>query len=106
MMRVSKVLGSLLAVGVALVAIATTTDSRAGDETLLTVSCAQGNVTVTPADPWHANEKAPWGWDKGEKVMINHQHAKFKGTTCEGTIKAYICKGESECRGPIKLAVH
>lgn len=104
MMRVSKVLGSLLACGAALVAISATTESRAGDEELVNVSCSNGAVTVTAKAPWHPNDKAPWKWDKGDKVSVDEHAAKFKGAKCEGTIKAFVCNGPS-CKGPIAVPV-
>ncbi len=104
MMRVSKVLGSLLAVGVALVALSATTESRAGDEELVAVSCSGGQVTATAKAPWHTNDKAPWKWDKGDKVSVDQHAAKFKGAKCEGTIKAFVCNGD-QCKGPIAIPV-
>lgn len=104
MMRVSKVLGSLLAVGAALVAISATKESRAGDEELVKVSCSNGAVTVTAKAPWHTNDKAPWKWDKGDKVSVDDHAAKFKGAKCEGTIKAFVCNGD-QCKGPIPVPV-
>lgn len=104
MMRVSKFLGSLMAVGAALVAISATTESRAGDEELVSVSCSGGEVTATAKAPWHTNEKAPWKWDKGDKVSVDQHAAKFKGAKCEGTIKAFVCNGD-QCKGPIAIPV-
>ena len=103
-MRVSKVLGSFIAVGAALVAISATTESRAGDEELVNVSCAGGAVTVTAKAPWHTNDKAPWKWDKGDKVSVDDHAAKFKGAKCEGTVKAFVCNGD-QCKGPIPVPV-
>lgn len=104
-MRVSKFLGSLVAVGAAVVALSATKESRAGgDEDLLSVTCSDGAVTATAKAPWHANEKAPWKWDKGEKVSVDQHAAKFKGAKCEGTVKAYVCNGD-QCKGPIAVAV-
>ena len=104
MMRVSKVLGSIVAVGAALVAMSATTESRAGDEELINVSCAGGAVTVTAKAPWHTNDKAAWKWDKGDKVSVDDHAAKFKGAKCEGTIKAFVCNGD-QCKGPIPVPV-
>ena len=106
MMRVSKVLGSIVAVGVAFIAVLATTESRAGDEELVSVACSAGAVTVTAKKPWHTNAdpKAPWRWDKGEKVSVSEASATFKGAKCEGTVKAFICNGES-CKGPIPVPV-
>ena len=104
MMRVSKALGSFVAMAAAIVAITATTQSRAGDEDLLSVSCAGGDVTVTAKDPWHTNKAAPWKWDKGEKKSVDDHSAKFKGAKCEGTLKAFICNGD-QCKGPIAIPV-
>ncbi len=104
MMRVSKILGSLLAVGAAVVAITATTESRAGDEELVNISCSGGQVTATSKSPWHTNDKAPWKWDKGEKVSVDQHEAKFKGAKCEGTVTAFVCNGDT-CKGPIKVPV-
>jgi hypothetical protein len=104
-MRVSKVLGSLVAVGAFVVALSAPTESRAGgDEELLSVNCSGGAVTATAKAPWHTNDKAPWKWDKGEKLSVDEHAAKFKGAKCEGTIKAYVCNGD-QCKGPIAVAV-
>lgn len=104
MMRVSKALGSLFAVGVAIAAVTMSTPSQAGDESLVSVSCAGGAVTVTASAPWHTNDKAPWKWDKGAKVSVDQHAAKFKGDKCEGTVKAFICNGD-QCKGPIAVSV-
>jgi hypothetical protein len=105
MMRVSKTLGSLIVAAVATVAITATSDSaQAGDEELVNVSCAGGNVTATAKKPWHVNDKAPWKWDKGEKVSVNENEAKLKGAKCEGTLKAFVCNGD-QCKGPIAVTV-
>jgi len=104
-MRVTKVLGSVVAVSVAFFALTATTESRAGDEELVNVSCAGGKVTATAKSPWHTNDKAPWKWDKGEKVSVDDHAAKFSGAKCEGTIKAFVCNGD-QCKGPIAVAVH
>lgn len=103
-MRVSKVLGCVLAVGAAVVTLSVASPSRAGDESLVNVTCAGGEVTVSAAKPWHTNDKAPWKWDKGEKVSVDEHAAKFKGGKCEGTIKAYVCNGD-QCKGPIAVPV-
>lgn len=103
MMRVSKVLGSLVAATVAIVALTATT-ARAGDEDLVSVSCSGGDVKVTAKDPWHTNKAAPWKWDKGEKKSVDEHAATFKGAKCEGTIKAFICNGD-QCKGPIAVPV-
>ncbi len=104
-MRMTKIIGSLVAVGAAFVAITASTESRAGgDEALVNVTCAGGAVTATAAAPWHTNDKAPWKWDKGDKVSLDDHAAKFKGGKCEGTLKAFICNGD-QCKGPIAIPV-
>lgn len=104
MMRMSKVLGTIVAAAAAFVAITTSSPSRAGDESLVQVSCSGGAVTVTAAKPWHTNKEAPWKWDKGAKVSVDDNVAKFKGDKCEGTIKAFVCNGD-QCKGPIAVPV-
>ncbi len=104
MKRVSKALGSIVAVGIAVAAMTTSSPSKAGDESLVQVSCSGGAVTVTASNPWHTNKEAPWKWDKGSKVSVDEHAAKFKGDKCEGTVKAFICNGD-QCKGPIAVAV-
>src|SRR5438045_1745928 len=114
-MRVSKILGSLIAVGIAVIAMTTTTDSRAGDEELLDIKCAGGKLTVSAKGNWYVNAAAPWKWDKGEKKSVSggdhekrgpdHGKAVFEGAKCEGTVKAYVCNGD-QCKGPIPAPVH
>ena len=104
MMRLSNILGSVVAVAVVLVGITAATESRAGDEELVSLSCAGGVITATAKAPWHTNDKAPWKWDKGEKVSVDDHAAKFKGAKCEGTVKAFVCNGD-QCKGPIAVSV-
>jgi hypothetical protein len=101
-MRVTKVLGSLVAVLTALVAITATTESRAGDEELVNATCAGGNLVVTGKSGWHPNAQAPWKWDGGAKLTLDEHQAKFAG--CKGTLKAFICSGTS-CKGPIEIVL-
>ena len=105
-MRVSKVLGSLFVVGVAVAAVTLSTPSSAGDEGLVKVDCKGGDLTVTSASKdFHINDKAPWRWDKGDKVSVNHEHAKFKGKSCDGQVSAYVCNNDqSQCKS-FKVAV-
>ena len=106
-MRLSKIVGTLVATFAFVAAITITTESRAGDEELVSVSCTAGSVTVTGKNGWHTNEKAPWRWDKGDlvKEQLTKTSAVFKGAKCEGTIKAYICL-QDQCKGPIPVQVH
>jgi hypothetical protein len=104
MKRVSKALCAVVAVGIAIAAVTTSSPSVAGDDSLLQVNCAGGSVKVTASSPWHTNKDAPWKWDKGSKVSVDEHAAIFKGDKCEGTIKAFICNGD-QCKGPIAVAV-
>lgn len=104
-MRVTKILVSAIAVGVAMVGFSTKSDAadvKAEDVTV--VSCSGGNVTATAKAPWHTNDKAPWKWDKGDKVSLSDHEAKFKGAKCEGTLKVYVCNGDQCLQGsmPVK----
>ena len=71
---------------------------------LLIATCASGAVTVTAKSPWHTNPKAPWAWDKGSLVSMDEKQVKFRGSKCEGTVKAYIASG-SQIKGPISVAI-
>ncbi len=106
-MRLQKILASVTAV--AAVALATVTlstpSSAGGDEALLNVACAKGDVTVTAVAPWHTNPAAPWKWTDGSKVSVDEHGAKFHGAACTGTVSAFICQGTEKCKGPIKVAV-
>ncbi len=106
-MRVSKVLGVLVAGALFVTALSTTSVSQADedDAKLVKVSCAGGKLTATPTGGWHANIKAPWSWDKGSKTKLEEGGAEFAGSACEGTLKAFVCK-ETACKGPIKITVH
>src|SRR4051794_26498911 len=108
MMRVKALspLASLVAAAVAIVALTATSESQA-DDNIASVVCTGGNVTVTSVNPgtYHLNTEAPWSWDKGAKVSLSEQEAKFKGDACAGTVKAYLCKNDkSDCRS-VKVAV-
>lgn len=111
-MKVTKILGSVCAVAVAFVALTATSESKAGDEELLSASCSGGALTVKPSDPakWHVNTAAPWKWTGGDldKSKTTEAAAIFKGSACGGTVKAYICSGhdgQGSCKGPISVTV-
>ena len=107
----------MIAVAVAcLVGSTAATDARAEDDAeLVTMTCANGKVTVTAKGAWYVNDKAPWKWDDRkpkklsagdhEKKGPDHGKAEFEGATCGGTVKAFICNGD-QCKGPIAVAVH
>lgn len=105
-MRVSKVLGTVVAVAVALVGLTATSESTADDANLAKLTCAGGNVTVTSGDAaYHLNIEAPWKWDKGTKVSLSEAQAKFHGDACTGTVSAYLCNNDkSNCKS-VKVAV-
>jgi hypothetical protein len=95
----------MVAAAFAIVAITATTESRAGgDEDLVQVTCKGGDVTASAKAPWHVNDKAPWKWEKGDKVSLDQHQAKFHGAKCEGNLKAFVCNGD-QCKGPISIAV-
>jgi len=105
MMRFSGWMSTVAVTAVLGVGMTAASASRAGgDEELVDVSCKAGHVTVKGKAPWHTNDKAPWKWDKGEKVSVDDHEAKFKGAKCEGTIKAFVCSGD-KCKGPIVVPV-
>ena len=106
-MRVSKALGSFVAIGAALVALTSTTESRAGDESLVTVACNNGNLTVKPATgAFHINKAAPWKWEGWAVVSVNDSVAVFKGAACSGKVSVYICTSDqSQCKS-FKVDVH
>lgn len=106
-MKVTKILASVVATGIAFVALTATTESKAGDEELVTVTCSNNTLNVTPKAPWHINVAAPWKWTQGEfdKASSSEQAAKFKnGKACGGEVKAFVCNGD-QCKGPIKVSV-
>ncbi len=106
-MRLPKVLVSvstLAAVGLTVLTLATPSKAS-GDQDLLKVACTGGDVTVTAVAPWHTNPEGPWKWDKGTKVSVDKDGAKFKGAACTGTIKAFICQGTERCKGNIAVQV-
>lgn len=109
-MRLSKALGSLVAVGVVLAATSMTSASKADEpEPKFSVQCADKKVNVTVSAPWHINLAAPWKFDKGSfnKGASTEDKAVLDGP-CEGTVKAYVCSGhngQGSCKGPIAVPV-
>lgn len=97
-MRYATWIGSLLL----LATISATV--RAADADLVVTKCSNGNVTVTAKQPWHINPAGPWAWDKGSLVSKNATQVKFKGSKCDGTVKAYIAVGD-QWKGPINIPV-
>lgn len=92
-------LGALL-----LATIAASANPATSETDLVIATCASGAVTVTAKSPWHTNPKAPWAWDKGSLVSRDERQVKFRGSKCEGTVKAYIASG-AQLKGPISVAI-
>jgi hypothetical protein len=78
--------------------------AMAVDSDLLRAKCLAGAVTVTTVAPWHTNSSAPWAWDKGSLVSKDQQQVKFKGSKCEGIVKAFIANG-NQLKGPILIPI-
>jgi hypothetical protein len=85
---------SLVVVAAALFLVPATSQA---DDASITVSCAGGNVKVTPVSPWHINTKpnAPMRWSDGTKDNITEQLATFKGAKCTGSVTVAVCSGEA-----------
>ena len=68
-------------------------------------------LTVTAKSGWHVNVGAPWKWTGGDYDKASSTEdggAKFKGASCGGTGKAYICNGHNgrgSCKGPVAFTV-
>jgi hypothetical protein len=105
MMRVSKVLGSLFVLGATLVALSASAGDNPDVSTLVKVTCKEGGaVTVEKKDAkWHLNNKAPWKWEGSAPASLTEDLATFKGKACTGTIKAYVCSGDTCLSGPVKV---
>jgi hypothetical protein len=80
------------------------TGRTASDADLIVTKCLNGVVVVTAKQPWHTNPTGPWVWDKGSLVSKDTALVKFKGSKCEGTIKAFIANGD-QWKGPINTSV-
>ena len=81
-----------------------TLSAAASDVDLVIPKCVDGLVTVTAKQPWHTNPEAPWAWDKGHVVSKDLSQVKFKGTKCEGKVKAFIVNGDQH-KGPIATPI-
>ena len=102
MMRVSKALGSLVAMAAALVALSTATDARADDE--FTAKGGKGTIEVKGNGHWHINKDAPWKATVGTTVLAKEKWALSEGSaTVSGvpagaaTVKVYVCNGD-QCK--------
>ena len=101
-MRVSKALGSLVAMAAACVALSTAFDARADAE--FTATAGKGSIEVKGNGHWHINKEAPWKATVGSTTL-----AKDKWTLSEGSatvtgvpsgdakVKVYVCNGD-QCK--------
>ncbi len=102
MMRVSKALGSLVAMAAALVALSTATDARADAE--FTATGGKGSIEVKGNGHWHINKEAPWKVTSGTTVLAKDKWTLSDGSaTVSGvpagtaTVKVYVCNGD-QCK--------
>ena len=102
MMRVSKTLGSLVAMAAALVALSTATDARADAE--FTATGGKGSIEVKGNGHWHINKEAPWKATVGgttlakDKWSLSDGAATVSGVPAgEAKVKVYVCNGD-QCK--------
>jgi hypothetical protein len=101
-MRVSKTLGSLVAMAAALVALSTATDARADAE--FTATGGKGSIEVKGNGHWHINKEAPWKATVGgttlakDKWALSDGSAKVSGVPAgDAKVKVYVCNGD-QCK--------
>lgn len=101
-MRVSKTLGSLVAMAAALVALSTATDARADAE--FTATAGKGTIEVKGNGHWHINKEAPWKATVGtttlakDKWALSDGSAKVTGVPAgDAKVKVYVCNGD-QCK--------
>lgn len=109
-MRVSKTLGSLVAMAAALVALSTATDARADAE--FTATGGKGSVEVKGNGHWHINKDAPWKVTVGstslakDKWTLSDGSAKVSGVPAgDATVKVYVCNGDQCKNAVVKVKV-
>jgi ABC-type uncharacterized transport system YnjBCD substrate-binding protein len=102
-MRVSKALGSMVAMAAALVALSTATDARAEDEFTATAA-GKGTIEVKGKGHWHINKEAPWKATVGkttlgkDKWTLSDGSAKVTGVPAgDAKVKVYVCNGD-QCK--------
>lgn len=102
MMRVSKALGSMVAMAAALVALSTATDARADAE--FTATGGKGTIEVKGNGHWHINKEAPWKATVGtttlakDKWALSDGSAKVTGVPAgDAKVKVYVCNGD-QCK--------
>jgi len=101
-MRMSKALGSFIAMAAACVALSTATDARADTE--FTATAGKGSIEVTGKGPWHINKEAPWKATAGsttlgkDKWTLSDSSAKVSGVPAgDVKVKVYVCNGD-QCK--------
>lgn len=101
-MRLSKTLGSLVAMAAALVALSTATDARADAE--FTATGGKGSIEVKGNGQWHINKEAPWKATVGsttltkDKWALSDASAKLTGVPAgDAKVKVYVCSGD-QCK--------
>lgn len=101
-MRVSKTLGTLVAMAAALVALSSATDARADGE--FTATGGKGSIEVKGNGHWHINKEAPWKATVGgttlgkDKWALSEGSAKVSGVPAgEAKVKVYVCNGD-QCK--------
>jgi hypothetical protein len=99
-MRYARRLGAVLL----LAAISASGSRGTSNAELVSATCSNGSVIVTAKNPWHINSNAPWMWDKGSLVSKSDMQVKFKGSVCEGTVKAFIASGD-QLKGPVLVPI-
>src|SRR3954451_20438989 len=109
MMRVSKALGSMVAMAAALVALSTATDARADAE--FTATGGKGSIEVKGNGHWHINKDAPWKATVGsttlakDKWALSDGSAKVSGVPAgDAKVKVYVCNGD-QCKNA-EVTVH
>jgi len=110
MMRMSKALGSFVAMAAACVALSAATDARADTE--FTATAGKGSIEVKPNGPWHINKDAPWKATSGgttlakDKWTLSDTAAKVAGLPAgDATVKVYVCNGDQCKNAEVKVKV-
>ncbi len=102
MMRLSKTLGTFVAMAAALVALSTASDARADAE--FTATGGKGSIEVKGNGHWHINKEAPWKATSGsttlakDKWALSEESAKVSGVPAgDVKVKIYVCNGD-QCK--------
>jgi hypothetical protein len=110
MMRMSKALGSLVAMAAAVVALSTATDARADGE--FAATGGTGSITVASNGPWHINKDGPWAATVGgttldkTKWKLDEKSATISGVPAgAASVKVYVCNGATCLNKTINVTV-